>query len=173
MKKISLLLGTSIWSYVMFAQSITPQVIASTGAFAANANGSLSYTVGEMTMVETFSAGGSFLTQGFQQPNEKITGLIDLTQSEFGSFVVYPNPVVDNLYYGFQFPGPGKASATLYNDIGQKITDVYEAHYETGKIVGQTKVSNLAGGMYLLVLTFTSDAGGKPHILTQKVQVIN
>jgi len=37
----------------MQAQSLSPQVIASTGGYSSNANGSLSYTVGEMTMVQT------------------------------------------------------------------------------------------------------------------------
>ena len=104
------------------AQMLTPTVISSTGGYSSNANGSLSYTVGEMTMVQTFSANGHILTQGFQQPNDNVTGLIDLTQDEFGSFVVYPNPAVDNMWFGFQLPEAGKVQITLYDAIGQKIS---------------------------------------------------
>jgi len=102
------------------AQMLTPTVIASTGGFTSNANGSLSYTVGEMTMVQTFTANGNILTQGFQQPEDNLTGLIDITQDEFGSFVVYPNPAVDNLWFGFQLPEEGKVQIALYDAIGQK-----------------------------------------------------
>jgi len=108
MRNILLLLTIVAAPFIASAQMLTPTVIASTGGFSSNANGSLSYTVGEMTMVQTFSANGNILTQGFQQPNEVLTGLIDLTQGQFGSFVVYPNPAVDNMWFGFQLPEAGK-----------------------------------------------------------------
>lgn len=49
------------------AQSLSPQVIASSGGFFSNGSGSLSWTLGE-TMTETFTGGSNQLTQGFQQP---------------------------------------------------------------------------------------------------------
>src|SRR3954466_7249737 len=102
MKKIYTLVFTALLALGLNAQMLTPQVLAVTGGFASNANGSLSYTVGEMTMVQTFSANGSILTQGFQQPNDNITGLIELSRGETGSFVLYPNPAVDNVWIGFE-----------------------------------------------------------------------
>src|ERR1700741_118978 len=124
MNKLYSLLVLLFCAAALNAQMLTPTVIASTGGFSSNANGSLSYTVGEMTMVQTFSANGNILTQGFQQPNDNLTGLLDLTQDEFGSFAVYPNPAVDNLWFGFQMPEEGKIQVTLYNAIGQKVADV-------------------------------------------------
>jgi len=153
------------------AQSLSPTVIASTGGFASNANGSLSYTVGEMTMVQTFSAGGNILTQGFQQPNENITGLINMTQDEFGSFVVYPNPAVDNLSFGFQLPEAGKVEISLYDAIGQKISDVFNTNYENGKIIQQLNVSSYAAGIYLLTMNVISAKDGKVHSTSKKFQV--
>lgn len=155
------------------AQQLTPTVIASTGGFSSNANGSISYTVGEMTMVQTFSANGNILTQGFQQPNDNVTGLIDLTKDEFGSFVVYPNPAVDNLWYGFQFPEEGKADIVLYDAIGQKISDVMHTSYDNGKIVEQLNVSAYAAGLYILTINFVSNKDGKVHTTSKKFQVIN
>jgi len=152
---------------------LTPTVISSTGGFASNANGSLSYTVGEMTMVQTFSAGGNILTQGFQQPNENVTGLIDLTQDEFGSFVVYPNPAVDNLSFGFQLPEAGKVQITLYDAIGQKISDVFTTDYENGKLIQQLNVTPYAAGVYVLTMNFVSAKEGKTHSTSKKFQVIN
>jgi hypothetical protein len=155
------------------AQMLTPTVIASTGGFTSNANGSLSYTVGEMTMVQTFTANGNILTQGFQQPEDNLTGLIDITQDEFGSFVVYPNPAVDNLWFGFQLPEEGKVQIALYDAIGQKISDVYHTSYDSGKIVEQLNVSAYAAGVYMLTMNFVSNKDGKVHTSAKKFQVIN
>ncbi len=69
MKKLCLL--PVLFLVVLFAkaQTLSPTAIVSTGGFSSNANGSLSYSVGELTMVKTFTGNGSILTQGFQQPS--------------------------------------------------------------------------------------------------------
>lgn len=173
MKKTFLLLTISIACFAVKAQSLTPTVISSTGGYATSPNGSLSYTVGEMTMVQTFSAGNTILTQGFQQPNDNITGLLDVTRDAFGSFVLYPNPAVDNLWYGFTFPESGKINVSVYNDLGQKISDVLATNYTTGKSVEQLTVSNYAAGTYFLSVNFVSDKTGKTHVVSKQFQVIN
>ena len=61
----------------------------------------------------------------------------------------------------------------MYNDIGQKVSDVYYSNYESGKIVQQTNVSGYAAGVYFMTMTFTSAKDGKAHISTKKFQVIN
>ncbi len=173
MKKIYLLLSVAFTALGLNAQMLTPTTIASTGGFSSNANGSLSYTVGEMTMVQTFTASGNILTQGFQQPNDNITGLIDFTQDEFGSFVLYPNPAVDNIWFGLQLPESGRVIISLYDVLGQKMADVYNSNYDNGKVVEQTSVSSFASGFYMLTMNFTSDVDGKVHTTTKKFQVIN
>jgi hypothetical protein len=172
MKKGYFILIVVFFDFKAEAQILTPTVIASTGGFSQNANGSLSYTVGEMTMVQTFSANGHILTQGFQQPNDQVLGLLDLTQDAYGSFVVYPNPAVNDVWFGFQMPEAGKVSIALYNDLGQKISDVYYSNYDNGKIVQQQNVSLYAAGIYFLTMTFTSDKDHQTHISTQKFQVV-
>ncbi len=173
MNKIYFLFLMAFSAAGLNAQMLTPTVIASTGGFSSNANGSLSYTVGEMTMVQTFSNSSNILTQGFQQPDENVTGLIDLTRDEFGSFVVYPNPAVDNLWFGFQLPEEGKVQITLYNAIGQKISDVYSTNYDSGKMGEQLNVTMYAAGVYILTMNFVSAKDGKLHTTSKKFQVIN
>lgn len=173
MKKLYALVALLIAVLAVNAQSLSPSVIASGGAYVSNSNGSLSYTVGEMTMVETFSANGNILTQGFQQPNESVVGLIGITRDEFGSLVVYPNPAVDDMWFGLELPENGKISISLYNDIGQKISDVYNSNYTGGKVVQQLNVSVFAAGVYFLTMNFTSEKDGKVHTTTKKFQVIN
>ena len=173
MKKIYFLLLMAVTATGLSAQMLTPTVISSTGGFSSNANGSLSYTVGEMTMVQTFSANGNILTQGFQQPNDNVTFLIDLTKDEFGSLVVYPNPAVDNMWFGFQLPEEGIVQIALYDVLGQKVSDLYNANYDNGKIVEQVNVSMYAAGVYMLTMNFVSAKDGKTHISSKKFQVIN
>ncbi|HWB63106.1 MAG TPA: T9SS type A sorting domain-containing protein [Chitinophagales bacterium] len=174
MKKFYPLAAIVLLSFGLKAQSLTPTVIASTGgySYSSSAGVSLSYTVGEMTMVQTFSAGGNILTQGFQQPNDEVLGLIDVAQDNFGSFVVYPNPAVDNFWYGFQLPEAGRVSFVMTDMLGQKISEVYNANYDNGKIVEEANVSTLAAGVYFLTMNFTSAKDGKTHIATKKIQVV-
>ncbi|MBL0311076.1 MAG: T9SS type A sorting domain-containing protein [Bacteroidetes bacterium] len=176
MKKIYIAITALFTAGFLNAQMLTPTVIASAGGFATGSgsnNFTLSYTVGEMTMVETFNANGIWLTQGFQQPNDQVTGLLDLVGDGFGSFVVYPNPAVDNVWYGFELPEAGRVSIAMYNAIGQNIGQLYQSNYDNGKIVQQTNVSTLAAGLYMLTMNFTSNRDNKEHVITKKFQVIN
>jgi hypothetical protein len=67
MIKYILLIPLSVFTLAMSGQIRQQYVIASTGGFKQSTDGSASYTVGEMSMVTTFRAGGYMLTQGFQQ----------------------------------------------------------------------------------------------------------
>lgn len=173
MKKIFTLLAMAALPFAMYAQSLTPQVISSTGGFSSNANGSLSYTVGEMSMVTTLSSGNSILTQGFQQPNDLSVGLIDMTRDEYGSFVVYPNPAVDNLFFGFQFPEEGRVTVAIFDAIGQKVADVYNNEYKNGKVVETLNVTNYAAGVYVMSVQFMGEKSNRSYVTSKQFQVIN
>lgn len=87
-----------------FSFDITAQeVIATSGKFETNSEGSLSWTIGEI-VTETASTISHHLTQGFQQIQEGYLGLPD--ESISNEFLIYPNPfssevnVVSNDYYG-------------------------------------------------------------------------
>ncbi len=99
--------------------------------------------------------------------------MINIKQEEFGSLVVYPNPAVDNLSFGFQLPEAGKVQVCLYNTKGQRVADVYSGNYESGKFVKQIDVTTYAAGVYLLSLSFVSDKEGNHHSFSQKFQVLN
>ncbi len=173
MKKAYFSLSIILIALSAGAQSLSPTVISATGGFSSNANGSLSYTVGEMTMVETFTGGNNILTQGFQQPNDFTIGILEISQGEYGSFVVYPNPAVDNLWFGFEFPESGKINVAIYDVLGQKVADIYNSNYQNGKTVETLNVSNYSAGTYMMTLTFSPDNGGKAHLITKRFQVVN
>ncbi|MEZ5197256.1 MAG: hypothetical protein R2764_12900 [Bacteroidales bacterium] len=77
MKKIVSLLVIVAFSTTLAAQSVSPEVVASSGDYYEGTNGSLSWTLGEIA-TETYSAGGVILTQGFQQPINVMIAGIDL-----------------------------------------------------------------------------------------------
>src|SRR3989442_14473369 len=68
MKKIILLILLSGLSFALRAQTLTPFVVSTSGAFYSNGAGMLSTTIGELAAVTTLSGGSNYLTQGFQQP---------------------------------------------------------------------------------------------------------
>jgi len=156
------------------AQTMSPSVISCAGAFIDKGNLSFSSTVGEMSMVQTFTDGRKvILTQGFQQPTDKRfikpTSSNDL-ETEFGSVTLYPVPAVDNITYGFTFPENGKVSVSLYNGLGQKMNDVFSSNYEGGKVVNSINISDYAAGIYYLSINFV-DSNGKAHVMSKKFQV--
>ena len=77
MKKISMIIIGGLLSVAVTAQSVSPEVIASSGDYYENSNGSLSWTLGEIA-TETYTAGNIILTQGFQQTYGIVIHGIDL-----------------------------------------------------------------------------------------------
>lgn len=102
MKKfIGLSLLSSIFAWQVGAQSLSPQVIASSGGYYSNAAGSLSFTVGE-TVTQTYTSGSNMLTQGFQQPFELNINVKAYLQG----FYVGGGQMADVLYNQGQYASP-------------------------------------------------------------------
>ena len=124
------------------SQSIERQTVSSTGNFAQNTVGSLSFTVGEPTIV-LGSSSTSLLLQGFQQPTPIIrTGIFVTASDEPCKFAIFPNPTAESLNY---------QSATT--------SSVFEVFDLVGKSYGKYKasngaidVANLSAGTYFLRL---------------------
>ena len=85
---LSLCMGVS-------AQSISPEVIASSGEHFEAGNAQLSWTIGE-PMIETYTAGSNMLTQGFHQTELMITSIEEENTPNL-QVDVYPNPVRENV----------------------------------------------------------------------------
>jgi hypothetical protein len=166
----SVALGLSILS--VKAQSLSPQVIASSGAFSVAGGYSLSYTVGEMSAIQTYSAGGAILTQGFQQPNDIVSGLLDIQKDINGTFVLYPNPAIEQLWFGYEFDGQGSVEVSLYDVTGRQLDYSLIENYNSGKVTHSLNSSAYAAGQYMLSAKFTSESG-QTKIITQKFQILN
>lgn len=122
------------------AQSLAPVVVASAGATASVGNTQISYTIGE-SVVPTFYAGNTYLTQGFQQPN-----WIEVGISEVGveGIKVFPNPSAEVVTIE---TGNHKYDVALYDMLGQIVIDFSEVKGST-----QLDLSKLAPATYALVL---------------------
>jgi hypothetical protein len=75
-------------------QSISPEVIANSGAYSESLNFSLSWTVGEC-ITETYDIGDLILNQGFHQDLPDSSGVRIPEINNFLNLIVYPNPASD------------------------------------------------------------------------------
>ncbi len=175
MKQITLLTALLLLALIQTteAQSLTPSVVASSGGFSNSANGSLSYTTGEMTMVKTFTNGSNTLTQGFQQPDSVVViGLLDPAKPE-GNVALYPVPASTQLWFAYQFEKPGRVEVTLFDMRGAQIDFTYSTQSSGAKEAQALNCEALAAGTYLLRVAFTAEGDNRPGVITKQFQVIH
>lgn len=155
------------------AQMLTPFVTASAGDFFTNttANASLSFTIGEMTMVETFtSANGSILTQGFQQP---LVQLVGVEEADYAfDFVVYPNPASDRLFFRYTLRYPGIVRMRWTDMRGVEVLNHYEDQYTGGQVEDFFDLAPISQGMYFLHVSYDVPGKGIHHNSIHKINVI-
>jgi len=84
-----LMVGLFLMGSTVFGQTIQNSVISSTGGSSSAGNVKMDYTLGE-TVIETFSAGGNTLTQGFHQTNLTLVAVENVEL--FAEISVFPNP---------------------------------------------------------------------------------
>ena len=155
------------------AQSLTPFVVASAGDYFVNtnANAALSFTVGEMAMVETFQNTNNILTQGFHQPEEPQVSIGDGVDY-INEFLVFPNPAQDHLNVRYRLAFPGQVKLSMVDLHGVEVLPPYEDRYIGGLHEDQLQLDRLSQGMYVLKATYDVPARGIHHISFYKINVI-
>jgi hypothetical protein len=153
----------------MKAQTLSPQVISSSGGFYSAGSATLSVTVAEMTMVQSFIQPASMLTQGFQQPEQLTTG-INEAEALQGEVVVYPNPSSGLFNISYNALTEGNYQVKIYNMAGQVVFD-----QSYGAIFGPNTIKIDAGGfgqgIYMLQLRST-DQNGKQKSSIHKINLV-
>lgn len=161
MKKIIILLIVmASWVTYSFAQSISPQVIASNGTFS-YANGySLSYTTGQIASA-TFVQSSSIITQGFQQPNDVYTGLQTFATPTLTA-QLYPNPAVDQINLVITSSNnSGTYTVQLVDLLGRYIQQPQTMQVANGQTRFVFNVQQLPQAMYFI--TVKSSASDVVH----------
>ena len=114
------------WFCNVYAQNNT----ITTGADAANTNGSISYSIGQIDYVSSGNA-STFINQGLQQPYEIFTlsgnEILDITISA----QAYPNPTVNNLIISLQNYNYENLTYKLFDIRGREIIDGTISNSET------------------------------------------
>ena len=169
-KKLTIIFLVLLIAGRFSAQSLAPSVIASAGNYFSNSQFSLSWTLAEMTMVETFNDGSNFLTQGFQQPFANTTGVPEIPVAQVNKFNLYPNPSNGQFQVNYQLTESGQLTFRVFNLLGQK---VYEnsMYQSAGTNLTNFNLSTLAESLYFLETTFQS-ASGKQLICNQKFNIM-
>jgi hypothetical protein len=152
------------------AQSISPSVISTAGGLASSESGSLSYTIGEMAMIETFSTKANVLTQGFQQPWDFITA-IDDPASSIG-IAVYPNPASGFFYVHLQSTLYAEAQLTVTNVLGSQIFHEL-VDISTGSVVHRINTAHLPAGIYVLAVKGLNQQGKDVRPVSTKIHIAN
>jgi hypothetical protein len=143
MKKLLLLFGGIAGFSAMYAQTLSPEVIASGGTSLSNSSGGMEFTIGEVATA-SLSASGDALTQGFNQPNIVIVGVENFI--DVYTITMYPNP--SNDFINLETNSKDELKATVFTAHGQFI---FASEVFTSKIA--LDVREMANGPYMIRVT--------------------
>ena len=158
MKKIITLLLAVITGNLLLAQNQVPEVQTPCTTAQQGTAGDvvICYTIGEMTLIDSWQKNGLLITQGIMQPLNK--GIADpavydcFSQSEVK---IYPNPNPGTFTLQLSVLKKGKFKTLLYDGAGRLMqTDAFD--YNTF-ISRQYNINRLSSGMYYLQLFFTEE----------------
>lgn len=115
---------TSIYSLILLALSFSclkaQSAILATGINASDVNGSVSYSVGQVTYL--YKGAANEILEGVQQPYEIITLTTrGTTASDLKDILLYPNPFKDYLYLDFTTNNFKGAEYQLFDAQGKLI----------------------------------------------------
>lgn len=152
MKKISIALFSLITS-ISFAQE--QNVLGNSGGYTESANGSITWTVGEV-VITTIESPDNHVTQGFNQSNINFVSVEDL--SEKITLTVFPNPTTDYI----NVEASKKTKMSIYDSSGKFVKSVSVEKED------QVDLSELTSGTYILMFERNNKKVKSVKILVQK-----
>jgi hypothetical protein len=121
-------------------------------------NITISYTIGEMVLVDSWKYSNLMITQGIQQPpKERVT--TDISFFTADEIKLFPNPTPDILTVQFGSLSAGRVSFALYDNSG-KLLQQDEFTY-TGFSTRQFDMQKYANATYLLRVIFKPTTGSE------------
>jgi len=149
MKHFTLSICFALIALNALGQSISKQVIGSSGEELSNDTYKVNFTVGEtiVGMIEN----GEVIHQGFWAGiSEDNTLTVETLVDAEEELSIYPNPVINVLQIKFKLQEVQNYTTQLYDLNGKQIFNLKPI--VQGQIV-QMDISHLSGGMYLLMVT--------------------
>jgi hypothetical protein len=152
----------------MRAQTLSPMVLSSSGGYFAVGSTTLSVTVAEMTMVQTFTQPSGILTQGFQQ-SEPLTTFVQENIVAEGDVIIYPNPSNGFITVNYYAASDAITYIKIYNMVGQEVFNREYASISGANVIS-LDLHQYSQGIYLLGLT-TVYANGIKNSAIQKINL--
>ena len=152
MRKLQLLFFTVgiFFSVFSYSQSVTPQILNSTGGTNFFTFYRFEWSFGEATAIETMSNSNITVTAGVLQPGtDKPASVNSNTAWGKDEIKILPNPVQNVLEIDFLSKQQGRVTMTLLDESGKQITRSSFMYYGTGSIQ-KMNVSTYPSGAYFL-----------------------
>lgn len=158
MEKILLLMGATVFTGIASAQTLSPQVIASSGDRYSNGSTVIEFTIGEV-LTSTLTAGGNTLTQGFHQPEIHYASLENYADEV--AFVLYPNPTQQ--FVTITSDNTNDMKVHVYDAAGRAImvSPVFQQEVTLD-------LQNLATGNYVLMVSTGADQPLHSYTITKQ-----
>ncbi len=169
-KSIFHLLLLLVLSHVSIAQTFSPSITSPAGSFNSNSGYTFSQTIGEMTMVQTFSSGSSILTQGMQQPASAPVSVREF-QNPLYSMEIFPNPGSGNFFIELKTPIAAIVRLRVLDILGQLVLTEKENNIP-GTMRQTLNLSGLTNGTYMVQVILSDAAGKETFRKTQQVHII-
>lgn len=118
-----------VFLVVAASSAFSQEVLSAAGEDFETSGVKVSWTLGE-PVIETFSNGNNFLTQGFHQTKLIVTPVLNLSAN--GTIRVYPNPVRKFVFIEFENFGKSNAIAELFGSDGKLLIQAKIAKSRTG-----------------------------------------
>lgn len=146
---IVLLMGS-----ISYSQSIAPQSVNNSGSTMSQSNGSLSFTVGELTVQSQTDSQGNTLGSGFTAGASLTTMSVQETNAAILDVKVYPNPTTELVNIQINHSTVDQVIVTVADLEGK---EVYSGKYAGIANVIGINTSSYSTGAYLLMLKNTSN----------------
>lgn len=160
MRKTVFSIGALISGILLYGQSMTPEVIGSSGSTMTGGGNQIEFTIGEVATA-TLTASGNTMTQGFHQPEIQFADIEDL-EDEY-TFNLYPNPTEQFVTISSNNQEDMQVHIFDMNGKAIKVTSIFQ---ETITIDLQT----LRAGNYVVRVTTKN---GKPLFTAKMIKNSN
>ena len=169
MKRRFLLLGLAvslIGCSLARGQSIWPSTLNASGGSAIIAGKHYDWSIGEMTLVNTFGTSTLVLTQGLLQPGIAVT---EVGHTAFyQQMEVFPNPTDAIINIRFTSTLQGMMAMRLMDMAGRIVLE-QSVEVNQGLNTTQVNMQSLAGATYMLQVVLTPESGNE-EMASYKIQ---